>query len=182
MSLVQENKEKIELLLEAIDTESEEIKELLENTLTIDLNATEEIIRLNSEMLLLEDIIFDIEDELLKQQDISTIRKYKEIPSEEWPFMNTNYKKILYNTKRKHKIAKLNFSVAKAELIIMRKAVDDFIKKLLKKSNPSKELMDLITPILENYSYEDTLNSLYVTKNFEKYKINDKGELYLDSL
>ena len=177
--------ERIKALQEGLDLKSLEAKninltKMLAETRELDNKAIEELIKKEGEMIAQQDFVYTIEDQILSKQSIRAIRKYKDVQSDEWKFITNEERVLIDNTARLIKKAHLEFELQKADLMIMRKEVIDFVTHRLNKIKSDKKPQDIINLIINNYSYLDTLRELGYNKNeegeFIPYVLNNKLE------
>lgn len=185
---IKELAHKIKTLKTGLELGSDEnIFKTLVQTKKMDDLAIENIIRNEGAMQAQEDFIYQIENEFLKEQTIYQIRRFQKKPSTEWTFLSDIQKRILNTNKDILKRTMIKYRLSRAELMILRKAVIDFVTKRLKrlelKSTETKytpeKAKELINIIINNYTYIDTLRNLGFYKDPEdefsmyKYVLDD---------
>lgn len=138
---------------------------LLIETRKMDDTAMEIILKKEGEMIAQENFIYSIENQFLQSQTLQTIREYKETSSDDWGFLNKDEQDIIYNTIKILKKTTLEYTLERADLMIMRKEAIDFIQTRLKTLNSTLNANEIIDIIINNYTYLDTLKNLGYNKN-----------------
>lgn len=160
---------RIQNIKDALDLKDDKISDLLIEARYNDEKNIEDILRKEGEMMAQEEFIYTLENEFLKTQTLQKIREYKEYSSDEWDFLSNQEKNIIQNTIKILKKTSLEYSLKRAELMILRKEVIDFVTTKLKNIDSSKKPTDIINIIIDNYTYLDTLKNLGYNKEKDGY-------------
>jgi hypothetical protein len=170
---IKELKYRYNAIKDGLNISDENTMKMLIETKHLDDEAIERIIKMEGEKIAIEKAIYDIENLFLSEQNIDIIYEYKDVHSDEWDFLNKDMKKILRINEKILKDVKLIYLIDKAELMIMRKAVLEFVENRKNLKNISN-IDEVLRYIINNYTYIDTLKDL-------GYKIiEDKDNLYLE--
>jgi len=160
---------RISAIREGLKINDEKILKMMEETKKIDDMAVEDIIRKEGEIIAQENFIYDLENIYLSSQDLKTIREYKDEPSSEWPFLTTSEKSLINNTLKILKKTSLEYRLSRAELMILRKEVIDFVQTRLKTIKSGLTPRDIINIIVNDYTYIDSLKNLGLYKDDDGY-------------
>jgi len=149
---------------------------LLLETKRMDESTIEDLIKNEGEMIAQEEFIYTVENLFLESQTLQKIREYKDFSSEDWNFLTPKEQNIINNTIKLLKKTTLEYTLTRAELMIMRKEIIDFVTNRLKQLNSTLNPTELINIIINNYTYLDTLNNLGYDKDEDGYL----SKFYLD--
>jgi hypothetical protein len=159
-----------------LEEQNQSLIDLLTQTRTLDDSAIEILLKKEGAMKAQEEFVYEIENQFLKSQTLQIIRENIEEPSEEWSFLTNQEKNTIYNTIKILKKTELEFRLERADLMIMRKEVIDFVTTRLKKISSDKKPQDIINIIINNYTYIDTLRNL----GYERTNDGEFIKYYLD--
>jgi len=143
-------------LKEGLEIDNNEIMQMLMETRQHDDYGIEVIIKSDGAKKAINNFILEIEKNILSSQNIGNIYKYKKTKPKDWPFITTEEESILRNTTNFYKEMKLKYMVNRAELMIMRKEVFEFVRTV----GTAENFKEMIKYIINNYTYYDTLKSL----------------------
>jgi hypothetical protein len=136
----------------------------------------------------------NIEDSYLAEQELSTIYEYKEKDPMEWVFLTEEQKSILRSTENFYKNVKKEYIINRADLMILRKEVTNFVtvvlKNLIKEKNidNTDRFDEIINYVINNYTYSDTMKSLGFLPSvdeetnevfLERYKLDEETLRYI---
>jgi len=180
----QELKYRYKELREGLGIDSDEIMDMLVNTRIQDDKGIEAIIRGEGEKAIINSFLLDIEDKYLGEQDIDNIYKNKDKSPSDWKFLSEERKSILRNTENFYKTVKKDYMLNRANLMILRKEVTNFVTVVLKNLVKSKNIdntsrfNEFVNYIIRNYTYSDTIKSL----GFNPIIDDETKEIYLKRL
>jgi len=160
---------RIEAIKEGLEIQDSEIMAVIQDTIDMDQKSVEDIIRAEGSMIAHEDFIYSIENIFLSSQTLQTIREHNDEPSSEWAFLKDTERTLINNTIKLLKKTSLEYQLSRAELMILRKEVIDFVQSRLRKINSNLVPGEIINLIIQNYSYIDSLKNLGFYKNQEGY-------------
>ena len=190
----QELKYRYECLREGLQIKDLDILEMLIETRRQDDMGIEEIIKSEGEKKAANNFLLEIEDGFLSKQDINNIYKFKDKEPDSWDFLTDEQKSILENTENFYKQIKRDYLLNRADLMILRKEVTNFVTVIMKNLLKDKKIdnMDnfneIVSYIINNYTYQDTMKglgfSVYLDEEIneiylERYKIDEKTLQYI---
>jgi len=153
-------KMRYEAIKDGLEIEDEKILEMLMDTIAYDEQGIAIVIKLESSIKTLKDYYESIKRKYLSKLDLKDIYKYKELDIEEWDFLSKDEEETLFNIKFFIRKQKREYMLARADLMILRKAVIDFIENYISKNNIKTVPFDIITKIINNYTYKDSMFNL----------------------
>ena len=174
----QELKYRYQELKEGLQIDDKEILDMLQKTRKHDDMGLEIIIRSEGEKIAINNFIFDIEDDYLRERSIEEIYKYKEISTDDWDFLTKKQKTILRNTLNFFKSVQREYLLNRADLMILRKEVDNFVRYSLAKVNSTANYEDMVRHVINNYSYSDSMRGY----GFSVTQSSDGSMVYLNPL
>jgi hypothetical protein len=160
---------RIQAIKEGLKINDEKILKMMEETKKIDDMAIEDILRKEGEIIAQDNFIYDLENVFLSSQDLKTIREFKDVPSEEWTFLKKSEKALINNTIKILKKTSLEYRLSRAELMILRKEVIDFVQTRLKTIKSELTPREIINIIVNDYTYIDSLKNLGLYKDEDGY-------------
>jgi hypothetical protein len=178
----QELKYRYEELRNGLGIDDEEIMNMLINTRMQDDMGIEIIIRGEGEKTAINNFLMNIEDKYLSEQDLDTIYKFKEKNSLNWDFLSDEQLAILRNTEKFYNNIKKDYIINRADLMILRKEVTNFVtvtlKRLIKDKNidNTDRFDEFINYIINNYTYSDTIKELGFNPSIDE----DTNEIFLE--
>ena len=118
------------------------------------------VIRRLEEVNNYEYFVYEIENSYLNKLNIALVKKYKDLNSDEWDFLDAEQNSILNNLKNYYNKILLELQLAKAELISLRKDVHFLIEERLEEIDKIGDTSDIAKILIGEYSLEDSLKEL----------------------
>ena len=98
---------------------------------------------------------------ILGEQEIKTISNCIDENVLDWEFLNENNTKIIKSLYTMYQKSALSYQIDKSNLMIIRKQLGRLIEEKGSSVNAGKEdIADVMRYLINNYSYEDTINTL----------------------
>ena len=169
-----ELKYRYEALREGLKITDEETLKMLQTTREHDDIGMEIILRNEGEKIALYNFIFDIEESFLSTLEIEEIYQYKELDTKEWDFLSKEQILVLSNTLKLYKSIQREYLLNRADLMVLRKEVDNFVRYHIKGNK--KLYKDMINHIINNYSYSDSLRKLGFTS------VKEDGVIFIEKM